>query len=800
MKKYLFFAFCIILCTQFANSQSLTQSISGFVKDNTSNEALPGANIVVANSDPLIGTVTDVNGMFRMENIPVGYVSLIVTYIGYQPVELSNLTLNSGKELVLNIFMDEMVITGEEVVIRARVDKTGSINRMTTVSSRTFTVDETRRYAGARNDVARMAANYAGVQTISDSRNDIIIRGNSPYSLLWRLEGAEIPNPNHFASFGSTGGPVNMINNNQLDNSDFLTSAFPAEFGNATSGVFDLSLRNGNPNKYEFLGQIGFNGFEFGMEGPISRKAGSSFTASYRYSTMQIFKLLGMSFGTGTAIPEYQDYTFKVNLPTKKAGTFSIFGMGGWSNIEFLDSERDTNEVEFYGGEGYDLKSGSRLFVTGFSHVFSISKTAYIKSVLSFSYTDFHVDQDSIRPDDKAIIPTYRSNFKESRVNLNMFIKKRAGLKNSFQAGYHLAYIMSDLNDSALRVNINRFIDITMYQGNAFLIQPYVAWQHKFTEDIIMNAGIRGMFYTFNSTYSIEPRLGLRWYLSPALSLNFGYGLHNQLLPATVYTKESYQPDHTYKRLNTDLKIPGSHHFVAGIDWNINEFMRFKTEAYYQYLFNAAVNADKHDSYSSLNQGADFYFYAPDTLKSNGTGYNYGLEFTIEQFLSKGMYYLGTVTLYQSKYKGSDDIERNTAFNGGFVMNALFGKEFLLHRNSTNPRLKKNQRFIGFDIKLNYAGGRRYIPIDEEQSRIEHRPVYQYDLAYDKKFPDYFRTDLKVYFKINMKKLDSEFAIDIQNIFNIQNIYAQNFNRSTGEIYYTYQLGIMVIPQFRINF
>jgi len=608
MKKHLFPILIIFLLTQSAYSQPLTQSVSGFVKDNTSNESLPGTNIIVINSDPLIGTVTDENGKFLLENIPVGYVSLKVTYMGYQPVELDNLVLNSGKELVLNIFMDEMAITGEEVVIRARVDKTGSINRMTTVSSRTFTVDETRRYAGARNDVARMAANYAGVQANSDGRNDIIIRGNSPNSLLWRIEGAEIPNPNHFASFGSTGGPVNMINNNQLDNSDFLTAAFPSEYGNATGGVFDLSLRNGNPNNYEFLGQIGFNGFEFGVEGPISKKAGSSFTASYRYSTMQIFKLLGMSFGTGTAIPEYQDYSFKVNLPSKKAGTFSIFGMGGWSNIEFLDSERDTNEVEFYGGEGYDLRSGSKLFITGFSHIYSISKTAYIKSTLSVNYTDFYANRDSIQPDNKAIIPIYRSNFKESRINLNMFVKKRIGIKNSLQAGYTLTYIMSDLNDSILRLDLNRFVDVTMYQGNAFLLQPYLGWQHKFNENVILNAGLRGMYYTFNSTYSIEPRLGLRWYLSPVMSLNFGYGLHNQLLPATVYTKESFRPDNTYTRMNTDLKIPGSHHFVVGTDWNINEFLRFKTEVYYQHLFNAAVNAHKGDSYSSLILGVNILY------------------------------------------------------------------------------------------------------------------------------------------------------------------------------------------------
>jgi hypothetical protein len=243
-----------------------------------------------------------------------------------------------------------------------------------------------------------------------------------------------------------------------------------------------------------------------------------------------------------------------------------------------------------------------------------------------------------------------------------------------------------------------------------------------------------------------------------------------------------------------------SHHFVLGYDLRINEYLRFKTEAYLQSIYKAAVNANEPDAFSTLNQGAEFYFYSPDTLKSTGTGSNYGIEFTIEQFLNRGMYFLGTVSLFQSQYKGSDLIERNTAYNSNFIINALFGKDFQLHKNSTDPKLTRIQRFVGFDIKVSYAGGRRYIPIDEERSQMENRPVYEFDEAYENKYPNYFRTDLKVYFRMNMKKLDMLIAIDIQNVFNSQNIYSENFNRSTGEIYYTYQLGTLIIPQFVINF
>lgn len=781
-------------------AQKPLQAILGLVKDNTTNEPLQGANIVLLGSDPLIGAVTDESGKFRLEKVEVGYVSLKISFVGYQVVELSNMELWSGKELVLNIFMDEIPVDANEVEIVARIDKSGSINRMTSVSARTFTVDDTRRFAGSRNDVARMASNYAGVQTASDSRNDIVIRGNSPSYLQWRIEGIEVPNPNHFASFGSTGGPVNMINNNQLGNSDFLTAAFPGEYGNALSGIFDLKFKNGNTDSYEFLGQIGFNGFELGAEGPISRNRGSSFTTSYRYSTMGIFQLLGVTFGTGTAVPEYQDLSFKVNFPTKKAGTFSVYGIGGLSSIEFLDSERDTNEVDFYGGEGYDLKSGSKMAAIGINHVISVGIAAYVKSGISFSYNDYYADQDSISPINSTIIPIYRSDFKESRVNITSFYKKRLNANNNFQTGFVVSMYFSNLHDSIFRPNLNGFIDGVNYQGDAWLIQPYFTWQFKLRENMVFNAGIHAQFYTFNSTYSIEPRFGFKWFVSPKSTLSFGYGLHSQILPPLVYNKESVQPDGTYEKFNTQLSMLKAHHLVVGYDLNINNFLRFKTELYYQYLFKAAVNANEPDPYSILNQGTAFYFYSPDTLKSTGTGQNYGLELTVEQFLNRGMYFLGTVSLFQSLYKGSDEIQRSTAYNSNFVINALFGKDFKLHENSSDPKLTSVQRFVGFDVKLSYAGGRRYIPINEDESKIQGQPVYYYDLAYQEKFPNYFRTDLKIYFRMNMKKLDTEIAIDIQNIFNTQNIYSQNFNASNGEVYYTYQLGMLIIPQFVINF
>jgi len=485
---------------------------------------------------------------------------------------------------------------------------------------------------------------------------------------------------------------------------------------------------------------------------------------------MEIFEMIGMSFGTGTAVPKYQDFSFKVNLPTSKAGIFSIYGMGGTSSIDFLDSERDTSEVDFYGGEGWDLKNGSDLVILGLTNVISINKSAFLKTALSFNHHQFFVNKDSIVPETSEIVPYYYSDFRENRISFSTFLKQRVNIKNNYQLGININYYQRNLHDSIFTANENDFHTLTSYEGTSSLIRPYLSWQFKLSDNLIFNMGLDYMYYTFNSTSSVEPRFGVSYNISEKSKLSFAYGLHSQILPSTTYNRESYIGPNNYVIMNRDLGLLKSHHFVLSYDWNITNFLRLKAETYYQDIYNAAVNANVDDTYSILNQGADFYFWNPDTLKSTGTGRNYGIELTFEQFLNKGFYFLTTASLFESKYKGSDGIERHTAFSSLFLINGLIGKEWVLHKNSTNPKLTTKDRRLGIDLKLNYAGGKRYTPINEEQSRLEHQPVYYTDQTFEKQFPNYFRTDLKVFFKHGGKKTNYEVGIDIQNIFNTQKI------------------------------
>ena len=787
---------------QSSNSKDGTQfhqDIKGVVIDEISHEPLFGANVVILDMEPFTATSVNEKGAFSFQNIPIGRVSLKITYMGYYPKILTNLILSTGQPLVVNVKLDEAIITANEVEIVAKQDKSAPINRMATVSARSFSIEESQRFAGARNDVSRMASNFAGVNQGNDSRNDIIIRGNSPMGLLWRYEGVDIPNPNHYGAMGSTGGPVSILNNNVLSNSDFYTGAFPAEYGNALSGVFDLNMRNGDNEKHRFLGQIGFNGFEFLAEGSISKKQGSSYLLSYRYSTMALFSKLGVDFGTGTAIPKYQDITMKLNFPTEKMGRFSLFAIGGLSSIEILKSTADPTELEddLYSGNNEDLYNDSKLGVVGLSNTYIINRTTFTKLTLAASYHDFLTKIDSIHPENLQAKPAYRNSFKESKLSAIFYLSKKVNTKHNFKTGVMIHQLGYNLIDSISTGSANNFRMITDYNDKSWQFQPYLSWQFKPSQKWTINAGLHYLYYSFNNTQSLEPRLGISYQISPVNSISIAYGLHSQTQPITSYLSQFQLPNGNYMRYNENLDLMKSHHFVLAYDWIINEFTRLKFETYYQSIYNAAVNAHEGDSYSVLNQGADFWIATPDSMNNTGTGTNYGVEITIEQFLNYGFYYLGTASFYESKYKGSNGVEHNTAFNGNFIVNGLVGKEIGINKNKKG-RMSVNT--LSFDVKATYAGGKRYTPIDSEKTIQEREPVYIDSESFEEQFDNYFRFDIRAGFRQDFKKFSMEFSIDAQNIFDVQNVYLQRVNTQTGEVTEYHQLGRLIIPQFVIHF
>ncbi|HAW19069.1 MAG TPA: TonB-dependent receptor [Flavobacteriales bacterium] len=769
----------------------ITQTIRGRVIDTDSRQPLIGANVIIVDSDPFIGASSDIDGYFTLESIAIGRVTLKVSFLGYSDITLNSIELNSSRETVLEIELQESAIIGEEVVITGTRDKTETINQMATVSARTFSVEESQRYAGSLNDVSRMAQNFAGVGIVNDQRNDLIIRGNSSFGVLYRLEGIDIPNPNHFSFQGSTGGPISILNNNVLSNSDFFTGAFPAEYGNAYGGAFDLHLRRGNDQKHQFLGQIGFNGAELMAEGPISRKSRASYLVNYRYSTLELFKVMGINFGT-VAVPEYQDGNFHINLPDKH-GKWDIFGIGGKSNIAFLDDEKNPDDT-FFDDQGEDLYYGTSMAALGVSRTQLIGTKSYVKLTLSWSYNGRSIVNDTLNDINSEAYNVYTNNSIEGKVSLMAFYNRKISARHALKFGSFNDLLYFNMDEKYWIDTDNAYFVRSDFRGSTGLIQPFVQHQYRPGDKWTINAGLHSLIFLLNDSYTIEPRLGVKWKAAPRLTLGTGYGRHAQLPPLLLYFRKSTQPSGASKILNQDLEPILSDHFVVSADYLISENTHVKVEAYYQSLSNVPIDS-AGTTYSILNQGANFDFSYPVRLVNEGRGQNYGLELTLEHFLHKGFYYLFTASIFESKYTAQNGNTYNTAFNGNQAYSLLFGKEWLL----SSAENKKKKLTLTTDGRIAYAGGLRYTPLNTSAT-ANGVAVYDYNRHFELKYPDYFRPDVRIALKLNGKKTTQEWAVDLQNIINRKNIFSREYSPATNMLEDRYQLGFLPVVLYRIYF
>lgn len=787
MKRSVFLFLLLFALSGWA--QTLTQTVRGKVVDLDSKSPLPGATVMIAGSNPLIGGASDANGNFRLVNVPVGRQTIKAVLLGYEEVILINQVVSSGKELVLTIEMKEKVITTQEVEVVFERDKTKANNELITNSARNFRSEETERYAGSRGDPSKMVANYAGVATGNDARNDIIVRGNSPLGVLWKLEGVEIPNPNHFSAQGATGGPVSMLNNNVLGNSDFLTGAFPAEYGNKMAAVFDLKIRNGNNERMEYTGQLGFNGLEAGIEGPINKAAGSSFLINYRYSTLELFKAMGISFGV-SAVPRYQDLAFKVNLPTSKAGIITLWGIGGYSNIALLDSEKDSADWSFT-DKGENLVFSSGMGATGASHLFFFNENVSGKLNFSFSRSIFLINLDTLSKN-RDPFNVYRNESIDDQKVVNYVLTNKINSRNLIKAGASYNLLSFDYHAKYYSRFFSDYRDQLKQNDEAGMVRGFIHWQWRLSDKLTWNNGFHYQLFTLNNSSSYEPRSGISYQFTKNQRLTAAYGHHSQTQPMIYYFVKSYPAaDPEGFATNRDLDFSRSKHFIAGYDLSFRSDYRVKLEAYYQDVYNVPVEK-RSSSFSMINIGNDLEGIPfVDSLENTGRGYNRGLEFTTEKFFSKHWYFLSSLSVYESKYRASDKVWRHTAFSGGYVYNLLGGYEI---------PLGSENKLLAIDLKNTFAGGNRYTPADVEASKLMREPVYKDAEAFSRKFKDYSKVDLKVSLKLNQRKATQTIFVSVENILNRKNVLREVYDAAQEKTITEYQLGLFPYAGYRIEF
>ncbi|MDR0332040.1 MAG: TonB-dependent receptor [Dysgonamonadaceae bacterium] len=759
------------------------QNVRGVVLDGNTQEPLPGATVIVLSGDQQFGIATDLQGEFSTPNIPVGRCHVTISMIGYRTHVASNILVFQGRETVLEILLEEDLTMLDELVVTPQVDRTQPINQMTAVSARMLSVEEAHRYAGTMGgDVARMTTGFAGVVAADDTRNDIIIRGNSPRGVLWRLDGFDIPNPNHFGAMSGTGGPIGMINTNQLSNSDFLTGTFPAEFGNATSGVFDLRLRNGNNRRHEFLAGMGMNGFELGAEGPISRETGASYMVNARYSFLKpviaVMELFNADFDA-PGVPEYEDITAKINIPLRN-GNLSWMALAGASRIR--NSAEDIDFTDWAEGDrGQALNMRNRQLFTGLNYTHRFTPNTRLENRLSYQFFRQNVDLDDvIYPSLEIVSGTGDVKMQEGRLAFMSTLNHRINARNTIRAGTGADLYMTSL--------YTRFVETVFndYSGNSGLVRGFASWQHRFNNAFSMTTGVYSQVFALNSDFSVEPRLGLRYELSPRTALSLGSGLHSQIQPLEVYLFEEngVHPNH-------DLGMNRSWQSALGLNQRLGNRMRLKAEVYYQHLFNIPVTADIPEE-SILNFGDEMFNNWNYVFINEGTGRNYGVEVTLERFFENNYYFLITGSLFDSKYKGFDGIERRTRFASNFAFNALGGYEWRLGKRN----------LLSVNSRLSWVGGKRYVPgvVDFSVEGLFDIFQFDYSQAYKRRLPDFFRLDLTATMRQNFNRTSIEYFAEINNVTNHNNILMQFYNANRGRMENFYQFGFMPIGGVRFHF
>ena len=782
MKQLAVYFTCLLFTMNINKVQSQigNQVLRGTIKDIISESPIPGAKIKVLNTDPILRTISDAEGVFKILSVPIGSHDVLITFPGYKEMILKGVILEAGKEKVLVISMVESVLEQAEITVSARKD--GPINEMSVVSTQTFSVEETQKYAASVNDPARMATSFAGVVSTS-ANNDISIRGNSPRGMIWRMEGVEIPNPNHFSSAGTSGGGISIISSQLLGNSDFSTGAFASEYGNALSGIFDLSLRKGNNEKREYTFQAGVLGIDAAIEGPFKKGYAGSYLVNYRYSTLG---LMAKIVPIGKDITTFQDLSFNVFLPTKKLGNFGVFGFGGLSS-SISKSELDTtvwiNDPDLQ----YEGTFASNTGMLGVWHKGRVGENSFIKTNFAFSgVTNIDLLDSLDYSFNKKRI--FDDKFIQTRSTFSSIYTQKLSRKSNFKTGIIFNRIGFKLLQKDLVSNSGAFkID---ENGSTYTLQAFFQMTHRFTEKLTLNVGAHYLQLFLNNTNSLEPRVALSYKLTKRQSISLAYGMHSQIQPLGSYFAKVENSLGIIEQPNKVLRLSKANHGVFAYNLTINENHRLKVELYYQNLFNVPISANDDSTFSLLNSPNGF---VSNTLSSAGKGKNYGVELTFDRSLKKNFYYLLATSIYDSKYQAMNGKWYDTRYNTKYSLSITGGKDWVLHN------LDK-RRTIGVNVKSVLAGGMRFTDFDFNDIDASGYPRLDTENSFGSAMPAYYRMDLRLSCKRDFKKATATIAIDFQNVLNVKNIGGQYFDSKTGKVKYWYMPGILPVLSYRLTF
>ena len=762
-------------------AQPLTQTIKGKVLDQDTQEPLIGANVIVLGIEPVRGATTDHNGLFWIDRIPVGRYDLKTSYIGFEPQALPEILVSSAKEVVVTFQLVQSIIETEQVIVEGASSKEIPQNSMAVVSARTFTVEEARRYAGGMDDPARLASSFAGVSTGAAQDNAIVVRGNAAKGLLWQVEGVRVPSPNHFPDINVAGGGfVSVLSSHVLGNSDFYTGAFPAEYGNALAGVFDMKLREGNTETTEYTFQAGVLGLDAAAEGPIPGTENASYLFNYRYSTFALIK----DFIPSEQIPEYTDYTYKLVIPTQKYGKFSIWGLG--SNDINIEPEKADSSLWTVPWDriSYDLEMGMN--VLGLTHKYLATQNTYIKT--SVIRTEQHSTMNMYRLNDELILQdNYLAENTSGTVTLSSYLNTRFSRKHTNRTGVIFDRLNFHFDQQAALNNTLPLTRLVDQNDVANLTQVYSQSRFGLSPKLELNTGIHLQHFSVNDEITIEPRLGLTWKIDPIRSLSLGYGDHSQMEELRIYFVEQPTNGQTTQP-NKNLGLSKAHHLILAYQQKLSMNTIIKLEPYLQFAYNVPVIQDS--SFSMLNFTQDLSFNSP--LVNDGLGHNYGLDLTLERYLINNMYFLVTASIFESKYTGGDGIERETRYATKYVVNGLMGKEYMLGRAREN--------ILGLNVKLKVAGGARRSPANIAKTIAAQEVISDESRAFEEQDAGKAMLDISITYRKNKARYSSVWALQLMNALGSPTASYYEFDYELDKVQLVEEMIVVPSLSYKIEF
>ncbi|MEZ4827485.1 MAG: TonB-dependent receptor [Bacteroidia bacterium] len=783
-RTFLPFIAILIFAIPNTSGQSLTGSLRGTVKNRQTEMPLPAVRVMVLNREQAeYSATTEPDGSFFIDKIPVGRHEIEFSTEGYQTLIRPGVLITSGKQTDLQVLLEESLYQLDEVLLSPEREKGRALNSLASVSALSFEVEETRKFAGGLDDPTRLAGNFPGVvATPFISENSISVRGNSPRGMLYRLEGIDIPNPNHFARIGGSSGTFTIFSNQLLANSDFFTGAFPAEYGDATAGVFDIKFRNGNYHEHEFALQAGVLGVDLAAEGPLAKGKKASYLVNYRYSSLGFANLL-INY---LSLPTYQDLAFKIHLPTQNAGTFDIFGIGGISKrLRFAETDSSLWKEDL---DRFELLLTSDMGAAGISHTLVLGSRSILKSALVGSYS-FMRDNKTYLDESLGFFQREKNELLQQPVTLTTSLTHQFSPRITTKSGVIYTTAFNDYVSLKYDYVENFLFTRAKESGRTQKLQAYTQTQLRLNPKLTANLGVHFLYFDLNNQTSLEPRAGLVFQPAPKHNFSIGYGLHSRVENFPTYMTRLHEMNDSLSRPNLDLGFVKTHHFVLGYQAMLTDYLRVRVEGYYQYLFNVPVEVNGYYSVVNINELNDLR-----VLANLGTSVNKGVDFGLERFTKNGTYFLFNGSIFDSKYTDAEGVTRSTAFDIGHKVNLLAGKEFRVGKK------KGYNNSIGLNGTLSSFGGQRYTPIDLISSAAARETVYDESRYYELQDKPLYIFDFTFTFKGNHPRYTGTWAVQIKNLFSSSVPEYREYDALLNEVVTLRGASVLPVMSYKIEF